>query len=197
MTDENGITTNTISTIGEITQLELTSALYTKQDTLTAGNNITLDIITDENGITTNTISAIGEITQEELTTALDTKQDILTAGNNVTIDKITDINGITTNTISAIGAGVSFEAGTNIDINVNVISTSQNVAFNTITASTITATSDLIVNSKNVLNELTNKQDTIDIYDNLMLNSMYVSPFSNKNIARNKWRVEGVYNKR
>ena len=82
--------------------------------------------------------------------------------------------------------AGASFESGTNIDIDVNVISTSQNVTFNTITASTITAstitaTSDLIVNSKNVLNELTNKQDTIDIYDNIILNSMYASPFSTK----------------
>jgi hypothetical protein len=45
--------TNTISAIGEITQEDLD----TKQDTLTAGNNITNDMIT-------NTISAIGEITQ-------------------------------------------------------------------------------------------------------------------------------------
>ena len=82
----------------------LSSALNTKQDILTAGNNVRIDIITDVNGITTNTISSISEITQAELTTALDTKQDILTAGCNVTIDIITDENGITTNTISAIG---------------------------------------------------------------------------------------------
>ena len=76
-------------------------------------------------------------------------------------------------------------EAGANIDIVVNVISTSQNVSFNTITANTITATSDLIVNSKNVFNELTNKQVSIDIYDNLILNSMYVSPFLQKHKHR------------
>jgi hypothetical protein len=62
--------TNTISAIGAIKQAKLTTSLDTKQDTLIAGNNITIDIITDENGITYNTISAIGEITQEELTTA-------------------------------------------------------------------------------------------------------------------------------
>jgi hypothetical protein len=72
-------------------------ALNTKQDTLTAGNNITIDMITDVSGITSNIISAIGEITQAKLTAALDTKQDTLTAGNNITIDMIT-------NTISAIG---------------------------------------------------------------------------------------------
>ena len=59
------------------------SALNTKQDTSTAGNNITIDMITDIIGITSNIISATGEITQAELTAALDTKQDKLTAGNN------------------------------------------------------------------------------------------------------------------
>jgi hypothetical protein len=34
----------------------LSSALNTKQDTLTAGNNITIDMITDVNGITSNII---------------------------------------------------------------------------------------------------------------------------------------------
>ena len=82
----------------------LYSALNKKQDILTAGDNVTIDIITDVTGITSNIISAIGEITQAELATALDTKQDILSAGNNVTIDVITDENGITTNTISSIG---------------------------------------------------------------------------------------------
>ena len=74
--------TNTISAIVEITQEDLD----TKQDTLIAGNNITIDMIT-------NTISAIGEITQEDL----DTKQNVLIAGTNITIDELT-------NTISAIG---------------------------------------------------------------------------------------------
>jgi hypothetical protein len=62
--------TNTISAIVEITQEDLN----TKQDTLTAGNNITIDMITDESGITSNIIPAIGEITQAELTAALNTK---------------------------------------------------------------------------------------------------------------------------
>jgi hypothetical protein len=34
----------------------LSSALNTKQDTLTAGNNITIDMITDVSGITSNII---------------------------------------------------------------------------------------------------------------------------------------------
>ena len=62
----------------------------TKQDTLTVGNNITIDVIT-------NTISAIGEVSQSELTSALNTKQNTLIAGTNIEIDEIT-------NPISAIG---------------------------------------------------------------------------------------------
>jgi hypothetical protein len=86
ITDETGITYNTISAIGEITQAELTTGLETKQDTLTAGNNILIDIITDENGITTNTISSIGEITQE----VLDTKQNSIVSTDDLTCNSIT-----------------------------------------------------------------------------------------------------------
>jgi hypothetical protein len=50
--------------------ISLSSALDNKQDTLTAGNTITIDMITDVNRIISNTISAIGDITQAELTTA-------------------------------------------------------------------------------------------------------------------------------
>jgi hypothetical protein len=56
--------TNTIPAIGEITEAALTTTLDTKQDTLTAGNNTTIDLITNVNGIISNTVSAIGEITQ-------------------------------------------------------------------------------------------------------------------------------------
>ena len=52
ITDVNGIISKTISAIGDITQAELTTALDTNQDTFTAGNNITIDMITDDNGIT-------------------------------------------------------------------------------------------------------------------------------------------------
>jgi cold shock CspA family protein len=86
-----------------VTQTEFTAALDLKQDTLTAGTNVSIEIITDESGITTNTILAIGDVTQTDLTSALDLKQDTLTAGTNVSNEIITDESGITTNTISAI----------------------------------------------------------------------------------------------
>jgi hypothetical protein len=110
--------TNTISAIGDITQAELTTALDTKQDSLTAGNNITIDVIT-------NTNSAIGEITQEDL----DTKQDTLTAGNNIIIDMIT-------NTIPAIGEITQAELTSALDTKQELITSLTDLNCNSITTS-------------------------------------------------------------
>ena len=51
--------TNTIKSIGEVTQVQFKLALDAKQNVLIAGTNITIDELK-------NTISSIGEVTQAE-----------------------------------------------------------------------------------------------------------------------------------
>ena len=64
---------------GEVTLAQLN----TKQDVLTAGNNITIDV---NNVISSSGGEGGGGITQQELDDGLETKQDILTAGANISI---------------------------------------------------------------------------------------------------------------
>jgi hypothetical protein len=66
--------------------VSIDTRLLEKEDKLTAGNNISIDIITDENGIIYNTISAIGEITIEDL----DTKEDNIISTTDLNCNSIT-----------------------------------------------------------------------------------------------------------
>ena len=96
ITDVSGITTNTISSINQITQTDLSG----KQNNIVSTDDLTCNSIT---------VSKTTPIENDELTSkiyvdnGLSEKQDTLIAGSNITIDIITDENGITSNTISSI----------------------------------------------------------------------------------------------
>ena len=68
----------------------MTIALNTKQDTLTAGTNITIDT-------TTNTISATGNVTQADLAK----KEDNISATSLITLATLNVISSITYSTIT------------------------------------------------------------------------------------------------
>ena len=100
-----------------------------------------------------------------------------------------TSINTLSISDISGLTDALESSGGTTInadtDITVGTISSLDITARSgTITAPSITATSSLIVDSKNVVTELSKKQDTIDIYDNFIINSMYVTPNSTKTLV-------------
>ena len=131
--------------------------LDVKQDTLTAGDNIT---------ITGDVISSTGGITQAQL----DTKQDTLTAGDNITItgDVISSTGGITQAQLDTKQDVLT--AGDNITITGNVISSSGGI-----TQAQLDAKQDLIISTTDIsLNSLTSRTgtftDTVNITNTPLL---------------------------
>lgn len=133
-------------TAGLVTQAELA----TKQDKLTAGDNITID--------GNNIISASGLVTQAELAN----KQDKLTAGDNITIENnVISASAPPTATTSTLG--LVKPDGTSITIADGVISSTQP-----------TKTSDLINDSGFITNEYhdATKQDKLTAGTNITIDS-------------------------
>jgi pectate lyase len=94
-------------------------------------------------------------------------KQNILTPGTNISIDG--------NNTISSSG-GIS---QSQLDTKQNILQAGENI---TISNNIISSTGG--ITQSQLTTALNKKQDNLDIYDNIILNSLFVSPFSTKTIA-------------
>jgi hypothetical protein len=165
ITSDNIKAKSSLSFLKNNQYLDVSSQLDTKQDILIAGNNITIDQ-------TTNTISAVNEVSQDDLTIGLETKQNKLEAGNGITINDASNIISATGVTQDELTTGLEtkqnkLEAGNGITIN---------DASNIISATGVT--------QDELTTGLETKQNSIGIYDNFIINSMYVAPFTSKTLT-------------
>lgn len=149
------IAANTTAIETEKTRAE--SVEETKQDKLTAGDNITID------GTTISATDTVYDDTtvKADIETLKTNKQNKLVAGTNITIDE-------DTNTISATGGGTTYTAGDNISIEDNVI---------TAKGYTYDETTKQITAEGNIGCKITYNEQQVDITVQDIANSMMFKP--------------------
>jgi len=160
------LTTNTISSIGEITQTDLD----TKQNNIISTTDLTCNNIS----VTKTAPTENDELTSKiYVDTRLLEKQDALIAGSNIIIDNITDENGITTNTISSINQITQEDLDTKQN---NIVSTDDLTCNSISVTKTAPTENDELTSKIYVDNGLSEKQPNILSTDDLTCNSISVT---------------------
>ena len=165
---------------------ETINVLTDKQDTIYATTDIvprqivfstiigrTNATITSDNIKAKSSLSFLKNNQYLDVSSQLDTKQDILIAGNNITIDQ-------TTNTISAVNEVSQDDLTIGLDTKQNKLEAGNGITIND-ASNIISATG---VTQDELTTGLETKQNSIGIYDNFIINSMYVAPFTSKTLT-------------